>query len=49
LNIVVIALCAVISGADDFVAIARWARIKRQWLAQFLDLRTYPRTEPMGC
>ncbi|HEY2761747.1 MAG TPA: ISAs1 family transposase [Pirellulales bacterium] len=38
LNIVVIALCAVISGADDFVAIARWARIKRQWLAQFLDL-----------
>jgi predicted transposase YbfD/YdcC len=38
-NIVVIALCAVISGADDFVAIARWARIKREWLATFLDLR----------
>lgn len=37
-NIVVIALCAVISGADDFVAIARWARIKRAWLAEFLDL-----------
>ena len=37
-NIVVIALCAVISGADDFVAIARWARIKRAWLAKFLDL-----------
>jgi len=37
-NIVVIALCAVISGADDFVAIARWARIKRDWLAKFLDL-----------
>ena len=37
-NIVVIALCAVISGADDFVAIARWARIKRAWLATFLDL-----------
>ncbi|MGH7486981.1 MAG: ISAs1 family transposase, partial [bacterium] len=37
-NIVVIALCAVISGADDFVAIARWARIKRPWLAKFLDL-----------
>jgi hypothetical protein len=36
-NIVVIALCAVISGADDFVAIARWARIKRDWLAKFLD------------
>jgi len=37
-NIVVIALCAVISGADDFVAIARWARIKQAWLAKFLDL-----------
>jgi predicted transposase YbfD/YdcC len=36
-NIVVIALCAVISGADDFVAIARWARIKQAWLAKFLD------------
>ncbi|MGH7200401.1 MAG: transposase family protein, partial [Planctomycetaceae bacterium] len=24
-NFVVIALCAVISGADDFVSIARWA------------------------
>ncbi|MBI2825123.1 MAG: transposase family protein, partial [Planctomycetia bacterium] len=30
-NIVVIALCAVISGADDFVAIAEWARIKQAW------------------
>jgi DDE_Tnp_1-associated len=37
-NIVVIALGAVISGADDFVAITRWARIKRAWLAKFLDL-----------
>ena len=37
-NIVEIALCAVISGADDFVAIARWARIKQAWLATFLDL-----------
>lgn len=37
-NIVVIALCAVISGADDFVAIVRWARIKQAWLAKFLDL-----------
>ena len=37
-NIVVIALCAVISGADDFVAIARWANLKKDWLAKFLDL-----------
>jgi predicted transposase YbfD/YdcC len=37
-NIVVIALCAVISGADDFVAMTRWAEVKRDWLAKFLDL-----------
>jgi hypothetical protein len=37
-NIVVIALCAVISSADDFVAIARWANVKKDWLAKFLDL-----------
>jgi predicted transposase YbfD/YdcC len=36
---VVISLCAVICGADDFVAIARWAEKKKQWLAKFLDLR----------
>ena len=37
-NVVVIALCAVIGGADDFVAIARWAEVKQDWLAKFLDL-----------
>lgn len=38
LNVVIIALCAVICGADDFVAIAAWGRMKKDWLAQFLDL-----------
>lgn len=38
LNIVTIALCAVICGADDFVSIANWARIRRDWLARLLDL-----------
>ena len=38
INIVTIALCAVISGADDFVSIALWARTKKEWLAKFLDL-----------
>jgi predicted transposase YbfD/YdcC len=38
INIVTIALCAVIAGADDFVTIAAWARRKRGWLAGFLDL-----------
>jgi len=37
-NIVVMALCAVISGADDFVSIARWSNLKKDWLAKFLDM-----------
>jgi predicted transposase YbfD/YdcC len=37
-NVVTIAVCAVISGADDFVAIADYGRKKRKWLSQFLDL-----------
>jgi predicted transposase YbfD/YdcC len=40
INVVVIAVCAVICGADDFVAIAEFGRIKRDWLARFLDLRS---------
>ena len=38
INIVTIALCAVMCGADDFVSIALWARTKKEWLAKFLDL-----------
>ncbi len=38
IDMVVIALCAVICGADDFVAIAKFARTKKEWLGQFLDL-----------
>src|SRR3954462_201148 len=38
INIVTIALCAVIAGADDFVAVAAWGRQKRAWLPRFLDL-----------
>ncbi|MCP4749980.1 MAG: ISAs1 family transposase, partial [Proteobacteria bacterium] len=38
INFVVIAICAVICGADDFVAIARFGKKKRHWLEQFLDL-----------
>jgi predicted transposase YbfD/YdcC len=37
-NIVTIAVCAIVAGADDFVSIAQWGRQKRQWLEQFLDL-----------
>jgi predicted transposase YbfD/YdcC len=38
INIVAIAICAVISGADDFVAIAEYGEKKRSWLSRFLDL-----------
>lgn len=38
INIVTIAICAVICGADDFVSIAEFGRKKREWLAKFLDL-----------
>ncbi len=38
INVVVIAICAVICGADDFVAIAKFARMKRPWIERFLDL-----------
>jgi len=36
LNVVVMTLCAVISGADDFVAIARWSTKNKTWLARYL-------------
>jgi predicted transposase YbfD/YdcC len=38
INIVTIALCAVICGADDFVAIADFGKARRDWFARFLDL-----------
>ena len=38
INVVVITICAVICGADDFVAIAKFGNTKREWFARFLDL-----------
>ena len=37
-NVMVIAICAVICGADDFVGIAKYGRSKKDWLSKFLDL-----------
>ena len=37
-NILFIAICAVICGADDFVAIAKFGRTKKAWFSKFLDL-----------
>ena len=38
INLVTIALCGTIAGADDFVTMVAWARQHEPWLAQFLDL-----------
>lgn len=38
LDIVVIAICAVICGADGWVDVAKYGRAKRDWLATFLAL-----------
>jgi predicted transposase YbfD/YdcC len=38
INLIVIAICGVICGADDFVAIAEFGRAKRKFLEKFLDL-----------
>ena len=38
LDIVVITICAVICGADDWVAVEIFGKAKHDWLKQFLDL-----------
>jgi len=39
INVIVIAICGVICGADDFVAIAEFGRKKRHWFERFLNLK----------
>src|SRR5580692_7425414 len=38
LDLIFIALCAMVSGANDAVAMAHFAKIKRVWLEKYLDL-----------
>lgn len=38
LDIVTIAVCAVICGADTWVDVADWGRVKRDWLTEWLEL-----------
>lgn len=38
LDILVITICGVIGGADDFTSIARFGEMKREWFASFLEL-----------
>jgi predicted transposase YbfD/YdcC len=37
-NILFIAVCAVICGCDDFVAIAKFGRKRKEWLSRYLDV-----------
>ena len=57
-NVIVIALCAVMAEAESFYDIEAFGKIKRVWLSQFLDLkngipshdtftRVFARLEPM--
>jgi predicted transposase YbfD/YdcC len=39
INLVVMALCGVIAGADSWEEIVRFARVRRAWFARLLDLR----------
>src|SRR5579884_1058012 len=38
LDILTIALCAIISGADEWVAMEAYGKAKQEWLETFLDL-----------
>ena len=38
INIITIAICAVICGADNFIAMASFGRAKKDWFETFLDL-----------
>ena len=37
-EMIVIAICAVICGANDWVAVADWGQAKISWLKQYLTL-----------
>lgn len=38
LDIIVIAICGVICGADDWPGVEEWGKAKQEWLAEFLEL-----------
>ena len=51
-NVVVIALCAVISEAESFYGIQAFGELKRDWRSSFLDVKSgHPltRTPSAGC
>src|SRR5262249_59307912 len=49
LNIVFMAICGVVAGADSWEEIARFARLRRDWVAQYFDLRPCIPSHPPLC
>jgi len=50
INILVIAICAVICGAESFTEIEEFGKAKRDWLSKFLDLSNgIPSHDTFGC
>ena len=51
IDVLVIAVCAVIGEAESFEDIALYGRCKRLWLDRFLELRgaSPPTTRSAGC
>ena len=48
-DLLFIALCAMLCGADSFVEIEAWAKAKQSWLRQRLDLpETMPSHDTFG-
>ena len=38
IDVLVITICAILCGADDWVAVETFGRAKREWFARFLEL-----------
>ena len=38
IEIIIIALCAIICGADNWVAVETWGKAKEDWLGKYLQL-----------
>ena len=38
INVIFISFCAILCGAEDWVAIERFGTLRREWFKQFLDM-----------
>ncbi len=47
-DILLIVLCGLLSGADNFVSIAQWAEAKKDWLQEALGVAALPSHDTLG-